>query len=40
MVLLDQKFFEGGGDIDAVLANKLVTMGLQDTLNRTLTELG
>jgi hypothetical protein len=40
MVLLDQKFFEGGGDIDAILANKLVTVGLQDTLNETLTELG
>jgi hypothetical protein len=40
MVLLDAKYFDGGGDISADIAKKIVTVGLNDTLNRTLTELG
>jgi hypothetical protein len=40
MVMLDAKYFDGGGDISAEVARKIVTGGMQDTLGRTLTELG
>jgi hypothetical protein len=40
MSVLDGKYFEGGGDIDTELVNKLVTTGLDEPLTRVLTELG
>jgi hypothetical protein len=40
MVVLDAKYFEGGGEISADIAEKLVTSGMRDSLSRTLTELG